>query len=120
MEGQQMNEITGYKCKNCGRIHYPRHEQCLDCKRREFEKVHPQGNAKLLAYTQIFNLPWGFDQRFLIIGVGEFENGLKAMGQIKADDIDELKTGMMLKASWEPVRFEYDQPVHGLKFEPVT
>lgn len=112
-------KITGYKCKACGRVHYPKHEQCLACKGRDFEPLNPEGNAKLLAYTQIFNLPWGFDERFLIIGVGEFENGIKAMGQIKADSLDKIKTGMKLKPSWGPVRHQYGEPVYGLKFEPL-
>jgi hypothetical protein len=112
-------EIVGYKCRNCGHIHYPRHEQCLNCKHREFEEISPQGNVKLITFTQIFNLPWGFDQRFLIIGIGEFENGLKAMGQIETEAVEDLETGMVLKASWEPVRYEFDLPIYGLKFEPL-
>jgi uncharacterized OB-fold protein len=112
-------KITGYKCKACGRVHYPKHEQCLTCKGREFEPLAPAGNARLLAYTQIYNLPWGFDERFLIIGVGEFENGIKAMGQIKADSLEKIRTGMELRPSWEPVRHQYGDPVYGLKFEPL-
>ncbi len=111
-------DIVAYKCKKCGRVHYPKHERCLSCKHREFEEIKPEGNAKLLTYTQIFNLPWGFDQRFLIIGVAEFENGVKAMGQIKADSLDGLKIGMTVKPLWEPVRYRYGEPVYGLKFEP--
>jgi hypothetical protein len=30
----------------------------------------------------------GIDQRFLILGVAEFENKINAMGQIKVDTID--------------------------------
>lgn len=112
-------KITGYKCTACGRVHYPQHEQCLSCKGRDFEPLAPEGDATLLAYTQIFNLPWGFDERFLIIGVGVFENGIKAMGQIKADSLDGIATGMKLKPSWEPVRVQYGEPVLGLKYEPV-
>ena len=112
-------KITAYKCKKCGRVHYPKHERCLDCKHREFEAIKPEGNARLLTYTQIFNLPWGFDERFLIIGVAQFENGVKAMGQIKAEDADDLKTGMKLTASWEPVRYVQGEPVYGLKFAPM-
>jgi scaffold protein (connect acetoacetyl-CoA thiolase and HMG-CoA synthase) len=111
-------ELIAYKCKKCGKVHYPFHDRCLECKGREFEKIKPQGNAKLLTFTQIFNLPWGFDERFLIIGVAEFENGVKAMGQIKADSIDGLKLGMTLKPSWEPVRKQYGENVLGLKFAP--
>jgi len=111
-------ELTAYQCKKCGKVHYPFHDRCLECKGREFEKIKPQGNAKLLTFTQIFNLPWGFDERFLIIGVAEFENGVKAMGQIKADSIDGLKLGMTLKPSWEPVRKQAGENVLGLKYTP--
>jgi uncharacterized OB-fold protein len=114
-----MNEIplVTYKCKKCGKIHYPFHDRCMSCKGREFEEIKPEGNARLLTFTQIFNLPWGFDQRFLIIGVAEFENGVKAMGQIKAESIDGLKLGMQMKPSWEPVRVQNGENIYGLKFE---
>jgi hypothetical protein len=103
--------ITAYKCKKCGKLHYPFHDRCLSCKGREFEQ--------LLTYTAIFNLPWGFDQRFLIIGVAEFENKIRAMGQIKAESVDQLKLGMKVKPSWEPIRVQYGEVVFGLKFEPI-
>ncbi|HEX2995413.1 MAG TPA: zinc ribbon domain-containing protein [Anaerolineales bacterium] len=111
--------ITAYKCKKCGKIHYPYHDRCLGCKGREFEKIKPEGDVTLLAYTTIFNLPWGFDQRYLILGVAEFENHVKAMGQIKAESVDQLKAGMKMKPSWEPVRVQYGEDVYGLKFEPM-
>ena len=111
--------ITAFKCKNCGKLHYPFHDRCLSCKQREFEEIKPSGDARLLTYTAIFNLPWGFDQRYLIIGVAEFENQIKAMGQIKVESVDQLKVGMKVKPSWEPVREQYDEDVYGLKFEPM-
>jgi uncharacterized OB-fold protein len=112
-------DITAYKCKHCGRIHYPYHDRCLDCKNREFEALKPAGEARLLAYSAIFNLPWGFNQRYLILGIAEFENHVKAMGQIKADSVDQLKTGMRLRPSWEPVRVQNEEDVYGLKLEPL-
>jgi uncharacterized protein len=111
--------IEAYQCKKCGKIHYPFHDRCLACKGREFDVIKPQGNAKLLTYTQIFNLPWGFDQRFLVIGVAEFENGIKAMGQVKADGVEQLHLGMLVKPAWEPVRVQYGENVYGLTFEPA-
>jgi len=109
-------KITAYVCKSCGRVHYPFHDRCLDCKAREFDQIQPEGPAKLLAYTEIYNLPWGFDVRTLKIGVVEFSNKVRAMGQIDADDIKKLKTGMKLKAFWEPVRKRYGEDVYGLVF----
>ena len=74
---------------------------------------------KLLTFTQIFNLPWGFDERFLYIGVAQFENGVKAMGQIDAPDGADLCLGMLLAAEWQPVRYVFGEPVYGLKFKPL-
>lgn len=112
--------IFAYKCKKCGKLHYPFHDRCLSCKGREFEPIKPEGNAKLLTYTAIFNLPWGFDQRFLIIGIAEFENKVRAMGQINVDSADHLRLGMKLRPTWAPIRVQYEQDVYGLKFEPLA
>lgn len=113
-------DIVAYKCKKCGRIHYPYHDRCLACKSREFEKIKPQGNCKLLTYSRIHNLPWGFDQRFLVIGVAQFENGIKAMGQIKADEETALHVGMMMTPTWETVRVQNGENVYGLKLTPMS
>lgn len=110
--------ITAYKCKNCGRVHYPFHDRCLDCKTRDFEPIKPEGDPQLLAYTQIFNLPWGFDVRYLVIGVVQFANKVKAMGQIHVESVDALKTGMKLKASWEPIRVVDEEKIYGLVLRP--
>lgn len=115
---QREIDITAYKCTQCGKLHYPFHERCLSCKGREFEKVRPQGKAKLLTFTRIYNLPWGFDQRYLIIGVVEFENGIKAMGRIDVDEKYDLKIGMTLQPSWDAVRVKYGENVLGLKLAP--
>ena len=110
--------IIAYKCKKCGKLHYPFHDRCLACKNREFEQVKPQGKARLLTFTRIYNLPWGFDARYLIIGVVEFENKIRAMGQIHVEDSYPLETGMLLKPSWGPVRVQYGENVYGLVLEP--
>ncbi len=110
--------ITAYRCKSCGKIHYPFHDRCLACKGREFETMKPQGKARLLTFTRIYNLPWGFDQRYLTIGIGEFENGIRAMGQIKVDESFPLENGMTLEPAWEPVRVQAGENVYGLTFKP--
>lgn len=112
-------QIVAYRCKKCGKIHYPFHDRCLACKSREFEKIKPEGMAKLLTYTRIYNLPWGFDQRYLTIGVVEFENGVRAMGQIHVDESAHLETGMVMKPEWGPVRKQYGEAVYGLVLKPA-
>ncbi|MEA3327839.1 MAG: hypothetical protein U9R53_11135 [Chloroflexota bacterium] len=111
-------EITAYQCKACGRIHYPFHDRCLACKNREFETIKAEGDVRLLAYAQTFNLPWGFDVRFLVHGVVEFSNGVKAMGQIHVESLEDIKTGMTLKPSWGPIRVVAGETVYGLVLKP--
>jgi len=111
-----MNELIAYKCKQCGRIIYPRHSRCLSCKGRDFDEISPAGSCKLLTYTTVWNLPWGIDERSRTLGIVEFENGVKAMGWLKAA---EAKIGMKLTANWEPVRVTRGQEVCGLTLEPV-
>ncbi len=81
-----MKTITAYQCVNCGHIMYPHHYRCLNCNGREFEEIQPSGNAKLLTYTIVNELPWGIDERGRVLGVVEFENGVKALGLIEADN----------------------------------
>ncbi len=83
-------------------------------------KSNPKGKAKLLTFTRIYNLPWGFDQRYLTLGVAEFENGIKAMGQINADEKTPLQVGMFMEPSWETVRVQSGENVYGLKLTPLS
>jgi uncharacterized protein len=111
--------IVGYECTKCGKVHYPFHDRCMECKGREFNEIKPEGNPSLVTFTQIFNLPWGFDQRFIVFGVVAFDNGIKAMGHIKVNSIDNLKLGMRLKADWEPVKVVHGEKTYGLTLEPL-
>jgi uncharacterized OB-fold protein len=46
--------------------------------------------------------------------VVEFDNGLRAMGLVKADKI---KLGMKLTSGWEEVRYQNGVHLYGLTFE---
>lgn len=110
--------LIAYRCRNCGRVHYPRGERCLNCKKRDFEEIHPQGDALLIAFTAVYSLPAGFeDRRVLCLGVVEFENKIRALGQIVAAPGD-LVEGMTLKASWGVTRRREGQALYGLILAP--
>jgi len=94
---------------------YPQHLRCLRCNGREFEQISPTKEGTLLTYTVVNELPWGIDERGRVLGIVEFENGIKAMGLIKATDI---RVGMKLVAGWEPVRIIGGIENYGLSFQP--
>jgi uncharacterized OB-fold protein len=92
---------------------FPRHERCLNCNAREFEEIEPTEQGKLVTYTIINELPWGIDERGRVLGIVKFDNGVKAMGLIKADQV---KIGMKLTTGWDEVRFMDGVKVYGLTF----
>lgn len=108
--------ITAYKCKQCGHVMYPKHLRCLNCNGREFTEITPSGKAKLLTYTIVNELPWGIDERGRVLGIVEFDNGVRALGVINGD---EPKIGMKLIPGWGAVRVIGGQKTYGLVFEPA-
>jgi len=50
--------------------------------------------------------------------VGEFENGVRAMGRINVDESYPLETGMTLEPGWAPVRTKFGENVYGLVLTP--
>jgi uncharacterized OB-fold protein len=108
-----MKTITAYKCNNCGQVMFPRHERCLNCKEREFKEIYPTKKGKLLTYTVVNELPWGIDERGRVLGVVEFDNGVRALGLVKSDKV---KIGMKLTTGWDEVRFMNGVRVYGLTF----
>ena len=111
-----MKTITAYQCKKCKTIMYPHHYRCLKCNHREFTEIYPTEEGKLLTYTIVDQLPWGLDERARVLGVVEFDNGIKALGLIKAEN---PQLGMRLKIGWEPVRVIQGVKRYGLSFEPA-
>lgn len=111
-----MKTITAYKCIQCGHVMYPHHMRCLNCNGREFEEIKPSGKAKLLTYTVVNELPWGIDERGRVLGVVEFENGVRALGLVNAESI---KIGMKLIPGWEPVRVIGGEKKYGLTLRPA-
>ena len=108
-----MKTITAYKCTNCGQVMYPRHERCLNCNEREFKEIYPTKKGKLLTYTVVNELPWGIDERARVLGVVEFDNGIRSLGLIKSDRV---KIGMKLTTGWDEVRYMNGLRVYGLVF----
>ncbi|NIS82875.1 MAG: hypothetical protein GTO14_22350 [Anaerolineales bacterium] len=111
-----MKTITAYKCKNCGLVMYPHHYRCLNCNGREFKEMSPSSGGKLVTYTVIDQLPWGIDERGRVLGVVQFDNGVKALGLIQSEN---PRIGMKLKADWGPVRVIGGEKIMGLIFHPT-
>ena len=109
-------KMTGFKCKRCGRVMYPKHERCLSCKGREFEEVGLGDECTLITYTKLYALPEGIEMPPLTLGIVDFGGNVPALGQIMTD---EPKIGMRLRPVWGKLRKIGEKEIYGFKFEPA-
>ena len=90
------NEIKWIKCKKCGLLQYKDHLRCLNCKHDQFDMIEASGDCILLTYTILKAPPLEFrDQQSYALGIVEFSNGIRAIGQLTSQE--NLKLGMKLK-----------------------
>ena len=108
-------KMMGFKCRRCGKVMYPPHERCLSCRNTEFDEISLGDECNLITYTKLYALPRGIEMSPLTLGIVEFRNKVRAMGQIMADD---PKPGMNLHPVWGKLRTIDEKEIYGFKFEP--
>ncbi len=101
----------GYKCLTCGKIHYPKHGRCLQCKNRKFEEVKLPSEGSLVTYTILKAPPSGIDKHSLLLGIIDLGK-VRYTGQLEVESND-IQLGMKLKAVWKKVRVIDKKPVSG-------
>ena len=125
--------VYAYQCPECGRLHYPSVSRCRECGYRHYpeqeveprwkkkgykfwKKVPLSGPCRLLTHTRLWALPAGFSQRYLDLGVVEFENGIRASGHLLAD---KPRIGMKLNAKIGKIKEHPVKEEYGLQFVKV-
>ena len=106
--------VAGTRCKKCGRIYFPPRSDCLDCRKSEVEWVPLEGQTRLVTFTQVHFAPPAFESSTpYILGLAEFDNGLRVFAPIGLD-LRDLKTGMKLvlktRQSGEGVFYQLEKP----------
>ena len=114
-------EILAYRCCKCGSIYYPAPMICAKCSSRRdpvtgkhWETFPLEGPVKLLSWTRVWNLPDGYNVKFLLFGIVEFDNGLRAAGRI---GVAEPTVGMRLSSRVEESDERPGKPVNIFVFE---
>lgn len=107
------------KCDNCGFLQHKAHLRCLNCKKNKFASIEAEGECTLNTFTILYAPPLEFrDKPSYALGVVEFENGIRAMGQITTQD--NLEIGMKLKPVYRKICENLDgKEVYAYVFEPT-
>ncbi len=111
--------IEWKKCEKCGFLQHPTHLRCLRCKSQKFTPLRNEGEAKLITYTILTAPPAEFRKKnSYALGVVEFENGIKALGQIENEG--NLVLGMKMSAFQKKICENLDgQEVIDYVFKPI-
>ncbi len=121
--GAKTQVVNGVKCPSCGKLFYPAPMICSGCGERrdpsgvvfpDWEKINMSGECKLLAWTRVYALPEGFEMQYLLFGIVEFSNGLRASGRL---NVDQPETGMRLNATVKEMDNSKGKEYDGFVFE---
>ncbi len=105
--------IYAAKCTGCGKLSYPTHYYCPECRGRRFEEVPVEGEGTLVTWTRVYSLPMDYATRYITLGIVKLDMGVNALGQL---EIDEPELGMRVKAGIGKVRELNGNDVEGLVF----
>jgi len=113
--------IEAWKCDSCGEIFYPAPMICSKCNVRRdpvtnkgWSTLKMEGPCTLLTWTRVWNLPEGYNKKFLQFGIVEFENGLRASGRV---EVEKPETGMKLTSTVEESDERPGDPVNVFVFK---
>jgi uncharacterized OB-fold protein len=113
--------IEAWKCDSCGEIFYPAPMICSKCNVRRdpatnkgWSTFEMEGPCTLLTWTRVWNLPEGYNKKFLQFGIVEFENGLRASGRV---EVEKPETGMKLTSTVEESDERPGEPVNVFVFK---
>jgi len=117
-----MNREKKIRWKICSECNYKQHEshlRCLNCKNDKFRILDAAGQCKLITYTILNSPPAEFrDKNHYALGVVEFENGIKALGQITTTK--NLYIGMKLNPIYKKICDNLNgKEIYAYVFEPI-
>jgi uncharacterized OB-fold protein len=73
-------------------------------------------SAYLLTYTELWTVPKGIEQMPLMLGIVEFKNGTRVLGQLVSDKIE---VGMRFKPVWSIIRKINGKEISGFIFKCI-
>ena len=107
--------MKGFRCEGCGWISTVKRVVCPRCGGKKFQEVYLSGECRLLTFTRLYAVSEGVKDMPLTLGMVEFDNGARVLGQITSEKVS---VGMKLRLAWGLLRVVDGKKIYGFKFEP--
>jgi uncharacterized OB-fold protein len=116
---EELLQLIGGKCTNCGRINYPQRKICAFCGAQEsFEKVKISRKGKVHTYVVAYALPSGVEAP-TPLAVVDTDDGARLVGFVTECKPDEIKWEMPVEVVLREVGEQDGRVNYGFKFRPV-
>ena len=106
--------LTGFKCKKCSWIAYPRRLICSSCRGKDFVEVPLGEEGRIVTFTRLWAIPEGVDRSPLTLAIVEFDHNVMVTGQVLSE---EAKIGAKVRPVWGHLRKVRGKDVQGFRFQ---
>jgi len=111
------DKLTGFKCKKCGTIAYPKRFLCSSCKGRDFDEQPLGDEGRVVTFTKLWAIPEGIEQLPLTLAIIEFDGKVRVTGQVLSEEVE---TGDRVRPVWGHIRKVRGKEIQGFRFEPIS
>lgn len=110
--------LTGYRCKNCGNLDFPKPTMCLKCWGEEFDIVPLSRTGVLYSVSDIFIGQAGMKTPY-IFGYVDLPENLRILAQIEGE-VGTLKCDDKVELTVGTIRMNRDGlPITSYKFKKI-
>ncbi len=118
----QRYNLTGTRCRTCGRYFFPPRTLCPDCRRAgKIEEYRFKGTGAIVTHTVIRTASEQFEQQTpYVLAIVQLDEGPRLTAQIVCP-IERIRTGMRVKPVFRKIAVDGDSGVihYGTKYVPA-
>lgn len=117
-EGQDGVTLAANRCKSCGRIYFPKSENCLNCLGYEMTDISLGKRGRLVSYTTP-GMPSTHFKPPYAVGFVEMPEGLRVFAPLDIVTDKPFKIGMEMEVHAETLWTEGEKEYVGYWFLPL-
>ncbi|MBU2550639.1 MAG: Zn-ribbon domain-containing OB-fold protein [Proteobacteria bacterium] len=116
----EVPELMGVRCRDCGRTAFPHRDLCIFCHGRDVEPVGLSRRGILHTYT-VCRIPVPLLPVPYAVGYIDLPEGVRVFARLEGGEKGGLRTGMEMELTVGPIKTDRDgNEIVSYKFRPTT